>query len=157
MYTVDDIANWYIAKAHRSNVDLSPKKLQKLLYFSYAWVLVFYNKNHNELERKLFDNAIEAWVGGPTIPEIHRHYKGYGEDPITKTVTAKTLTEDVEDTLNQVWDIYGEYTGNQLASIAQQEEPWLNARGHAGPLDASHTPLDDQIIFAYYLNKYETE
>ena len=35
-YTVEEVAAWFLAHGNR---DISPKKLQKLVYYAYAWVL----------------------------------------------------------------------------------------------------------------------
>lgn len=154
-YNVFDVADWFIEKAQEDGGEISPKKLQKLLYYAYSWSLVFFNESSGNLSEKLFENNIEAWVHGPVIPEVYHEYKKYGYDPIVKDVKKPCFSEDTEDVLNQVWDIYGGYNGNQLESITHQEEPWIEARGDSKPLDASNVLLNDKTIFSYYLGELE--
>jgi uncharacterized phage-associated protein len=45
-------------------------KLHKLLYYAQAWHLVWEGE-------PLFPEQIEAWAGGPVIPELYKFHKGY--------------------------------------------------------------------------------
>ena len=67
MYNVFDVANWFISKG-----DISPKKLQKLVYYAYAWYLTFMNDSDNELNNRLFEDRAEAWIHGPVFPKLYR-------------------------------------------------------------------------------------
>ena len=40
MHTVYDVANWFLANVE----NVTNKKLQKLVYYAYAWFLVFNNE-----------------------------------------------------------------------------------------------------------------
>lgn len=71
MYTVFDIANWFL----RNIKDLTNKKFQKLVYYAYAWHLVFNNETEDENSVKLFENEFEAWVYGAVIPGLYDKYK----------------------------------------------------------------------------------
>lgn len=42
--TVFDVADWFLGKD-----SMSPKKLQKLVYYAYAWVLTLMNENEDDL------------------------------------------------------------------------------------------------------------
>ena len=66
--TVFDVADWFLGKD-----SMSPKKLQKIVYYAYAWVLTLMNESENDLDIKLFDSRIEAWVHGPVIPELYHN------------------------------------------------------------------------------------
>jgi len=59
----DLIADYFIYKGKEENKPITNKKLQKLLYYSQAWYLVFNKK-------PLFKDKIEAWVHGPAIRTI---------------------------------------------------------------------------------------
>lgn len=61
--------------------------------------------------------------------------------------------KDTLDTLNQVWEVYGKFNGNELESITHQEKPWIEARKGLLPLDRSSTTIDNRIIFEYYFNR----
>lgn len=53
--TVDEVINWLLLQQ-----SMTPKKLQKMLYYCYAWGLIFFNKDGSNIENKLFDAKFEA-------------------------------------------------------------------------------------------------
>lgn len=57
MYAVTDIVNFFLSRS-----SMSPKKLQKLLYYAYAWTLSLLNDKINEM--------VEA------IPSLHEYKNG---------------------------------------------------------------------------------
>lgn len=116
---------------------MTPKKLQKILYYTYAWGLVFFNDSSDSIDNKVFDGKFEAWVHGPVDNEVYAYYATYGYHEIEKISTEVTVkNKDALGLLNQVWSIYGSFDGNQLERLTHQEEPWINARGDAKPLDS---------------------
>lgn len=146
MYTVNDIADWFLGKD-----SMSPKKLQKLVYYAYAWVLTLMNENEDDLDVKLFDSRLEACIHGPLFPELYHKYKG--ESIIPQKSSVPRFDEDMEDIMEQVWDVYGIYTGNQLESITHKESPWIEARGNCPPAEACTNEITDKSIYRYYIER----
>lgn len=149
MNNVHDVANFYLSKA-----PMSPKKLQKILYYAYSWYLTLTNEDVRELDNKLFEERFEAWVHGPVIPEIYKKYRGYGSKDITES--EEIIGEFDTDTLgilNDVWEVYGHFNGNELESITHQEDPWLNARGNCSYFEISQRELSDEDIFKCYITR----
>lgn len=66
-YSIEEIKNWFLSKE-----SMTPKKLQKLLYYAYSWDMVFENEDIDNLDVFLFNEEFEAWVHGPVIPDIWR-------------------------------------------------------------------------------------
>ncbi|EGT1937145.1 DUF4065 domain-containing protein, partial [Listeria monocytogenes] len=96
MYTAKDLANWFLAKE-----SMTPKKLQKMLYYAYAWTLTLTNEKEDDLSNKLFPEKFEAWVHGPVIPEIYHEYKRYGYTNIPKQENTIDLdNKDIESILD---------------------------------------------------------
>ena len=143
---VFDVTDWVLGKD-----SMSPKKLQKLVYYAYAWVLTLMNENEDDLDVKLFDSRIEAWIHGPLIPELYHKYKG--ESIIPKKSNVPCFEEDIEDILEQVWEVYGIYTGNQLESITHNESPWIEARGNCPPAEACTNKITDKSIYRCYIER----
>ena len=54
--------------------EITPMKLQKPLYYSYAWQLV--------IGKKFFSASFEAWPYGPVDKEIYHTYKHFKKEPI---------------------------------------------------------------------------
>lgn len=161
-HTVDEVADWFLTQGA-----MSSKKLNKLVYYAYAWFLVLMNAPEDTTEdspypNRLFDpqgndgnNAIQAWVHGPTIPYLWEKYKAHGVLPIPQKEgnDAECFDSDTLDVLQQVWDVYGKYNGNELESIARQESPWQKARQGLEPYEAGTQPISDDNILAYYVPK----
>ena len=83
-YSVFDIANWFLNK-----MSVSPKKLQKLVYYSEAWSNALYD------EELISDTVFEAWAHGPVSPELYQKYKEYGwKDISANELEALTHQED---------------------------------------------------------------
>ena len=147
------IADWFLSKE-----SMSPKKIQKLVYYAYSWYLTLMNDCPEDLNNRLFDEKIKAWVHGPVIESIYQEYKGYKFYQIPKKeINESEYDEDTLDVLNQVWDVYGKFNANELESITHQEEPWIKARGDLSPLENGYNSIDDKVIFNYYLNQMEDD
>lgn len=147
-YTAQQVADWFLSKKG----EMSPKKIQKLVYYAYSWYLTIKNEPTQEIRNRLFDEKIEAWVHGPVVPILYKKYKihGYNDIPAPESEISFDFDEETEDILDQVYKIYGKYNGNELESITHQEEPWNAARVGYGPLDICNENIDDQIIIKYY-------
>jgi uncharacterized phage-associated protein len=150
-YDLQDVVNWFLAKE-----SMTPKKLQKILYYAYSWTLTMENEDVSELENKLFDEKFEAWVHGPVLREVYDRFRDYGYREIPKYEgPLTTFSEDVEEVLEDVWEDYGHYTGNELESITHQEDPWIKARDGYSALERCNVELTDEDIFNYYIQRVE--
>ena len=147
MYTVDNIADLFLSKE-----SISPKKLQKLVYYSYAWSIALLNDSPENIQFKLFESDVEAWVHGPVVPELYRKYKDFGwqEIPQVKDFDESIFASEILDILQQVWDVYGGFTGNQLEAISHKEMPWIEARKGIPVCMASSEIISDKNMFIYY-------
>ncbi|WP_440118497.1 Panacea domain-containing protein [Paenibacillus sp. QZ-Y1] len=146
-YSVDDVIKWFLSKE-----EMTPKKLQKILYYAYSWHLTFQNENVQDLRDRLFPDKFEAWVHGPVIREVYNKYRDKGSQAIPKfDGEAPNFDADTTDILNQVWGVYGGYNGNELESISHQESPWQNAREGYLPLDRCEVKISDKDIFECYV------
>ena len=144
---ITTVAKWFLHKESMSN-----KKLQKICYYAYAWFLVFFNdvesfsRNLNSLSRSGF----QAWVHGPVSPELYALYRGYGWNDIPSVETPPAFPEDVVDVFEQVWNIYGKFSADQLERLTHKELPWQDARKGLSPDEPSTQRMDDWVIFNYY-------
>lgn len=145
--TVNQVADFFLSKE-----SMSPKKLQKLVYYAYAWTLSLLNIDENSIEYTLFNEPIEAWVHGPVCPDLYFKFKSYGWGEIPKRDFKHRQLFSVEelDIMEQVWNVYGKFTGNELESITHQEEPWNNARKGLQPYEAGYSVINNKTIFKYY-------
>ncbi len=162
MYPSIAIANYFLDLADKNGEIITPLKLQKLVFIAHGWHLALYKE-------PLISERVEAWRWGPVISQLYHEFKHFGNQPITGRGTAihkisqnpfslQFITPEVDaddrktrEFLNEVWKIYGGYTGIQLANLTHEEEsPWHqvwhkeNRRAQRGAV------IDDQIIQNYY-------
>ena len=129
-----DIASYFI------NKDVSPLKLQKLLYYSQLW---FYVKNGEFL----FEEKIRAWIYGPVVYEVWDKFRYMKRsDLIPKNRANNTGTNAITPHLDEVWDAYGHLSGSQLVDLSHAELPWKNSR--KGLL--INQPSDNEVMINVY-------
>ena len=154
MYTWKGVADWILQNIN----NVTEKKLQRLMYFAYAWYLVFYNESANEIENRLFDEYFESWIHGPVLPALYQDIKEFHGDDIPKNYFKKYRERFSTDTLSlfgQIKKVYGAYNGNQLESIAHQEDPWIHARKGCSSSEICNNIITDEEIFTYYTKRIE--
>ncbi|MEH7503302.1 type II toxin-antitoxin system antitoxin SocA domain-containing protein [Neobacillus drentensis] len=150
-YQLVDVINWFLSKE-----SMSPKKLQKLLYYAYSWFLTLQNESSEDLENRLFVAEFEAWVHGPVIYSVYDQFREKGYRPIEQFQgNIPVFDAETTDILEQVWEEYGHFTGNELESITHQESPWIRAREGFSPLDRCDVAISDRDIFECYVERLE--
>lgn len=130
------VANWFIQKGIEDDHKTDQMKLNKLVYYAYAW----YAGNTKSV---LFDEDIEAWPHGPVVRELYVRFKGFEDLGISKTGNELTgePTEEIEDEyildlFEKVWACFREWSGMQMSvSSHKDNEPWdLVLQRHGGKL-----------------------
>ncbi len=87
---------------------MSTWKLQKLVYYSQAWHLVWD-------EEPLFEERIKAWANGPVVPALYRTYRGQFKVEVPRTGDPSNLTQSEIDSIDSVLGFYGKKTGHWLS------------------------------------------
>jgi len=142
-----------IAKYMLSKKALSPKQVQKILYYAYAIYLIKYNDEYNENNmNKLFNDKIEAWEHGPVIREVYDYLKYYGHSgDILRFINNEGLSDTkTENFINKILTVYGQYSGYELEKMTHNEEPWKFAF-----MQNKNEEITDKSIFDYYSKKYK--
>lgn len=140
------IAEYFIKKNGKDPKGLDNKKIQKLLYYAQAWNLVFNGK-------KIFPNKIEAWVHGPTVPEVYNTFRDFDFNHPHPEISEKDFnifTDKERKLLDTVWKVYGEYDSDYLEALTHSESPWREARKGLSPLDASKNVISEKRMKEYY-------
>ncbi|MDR3342200.1 MAG: DUF4065 domain-containing protein [Treponema sp.] len=122
MTSVFDVAN-YILQLGKENVvdgeyDLTPMKLQKLVYYCQGFHLALYDK-------PLFPETIEAWKHGPVCPPLYRALKPCGSALVFEIDAKDSLTEAEKQLVADVYWKYGQFATWKLRSMTHEEAPWL--------------------------------
>ena len=150
-YNVIDVASYIINYSNQINRPINNLKLQKLLYYVQAAVLV-------KVNHVCFDSKIIAWKFGPAVPEAYHYYAEYGRDDIPNQEDYKTIkldnktlrmsyTQPVEiDYMTQkiirsVVDSYSDITNPLwLSRKTCNEDPWkTTSLNHEITCDAMHS------------------
>lgn len=118
-------------------------KLQKLVYYSQAWSLVWD-------ERPMFKESIEAWANGPVSPRLyaaHRLQYVVHEIPAGRP---DRLDQDARETVDAVIDHYGDKDGAWLSALTHSEPPWVDARNGLAPGERSNHVISHASMAEYY-------
>ena len=154
MKTALEIANYFIEKSLDSGVELTPMKLNKLVYIAHGWYLGL-------SDRPLIGEAAQAWKYGPVIPSIYHRFKAYGGAQITSLEPANDLVtipevrdEELKAFLQRIWDVYGNLSGLQLSSLTHQEgTPWSVVREKFNSKDDGGAIIPNDLIKQHYKEK----
>lgn len=141
MHTIFDVAQWFLAKE-----SMTQKKLQILCYYAQAW---YFTLCHNG---PLFRNEFQAWVYGPTCPELHEKYSSYAffvSLPQCADNSA-SFSEKKLDILEAVWNTYGPLSEDELEMLIHREDPWIAARGDAKPWETCKNVISLESMKEYY-------
>ena len=142
-YSVFDVANWFLSKS-----EMTPKKLQKLCYYAQAWCYAL--KGY-----RLENTDFQAWVHGPVSPALWEKFKVFGYDTIRIKGSCIVPFEKEEiRLLEDVWDTYGEQTGNALEALTHRELPWMEARKGYRPDERCTVVISPATMASYYKSIY---
>ncbi|WP_312794545.1 type II toxin-antitoxin system antitoxin SocA domain-containing protein [Kocuria sp.] len=101
---------------------MDPVKLQKLLYYTQLTDLA-------SRDEPLFEAEIQAWRHGPVVREIYDgHARSSDKMDNWAGGNSARLSPVGWDVVRRVVDIYGSYSGWDLADMSHAESPWLEAR-----------------------------
>jgi uncharacterized phage-associated protein len=142
MARVIDVATYILKKTG----SIPAMKLQKLVYYSQAWALVWD-------ERPLFRARIEAWANGPVVPLLYQLHRGnfkvsadmFGGDPLA-------LTPFQQGTVNAVLKHYAHRSSAWLSDLTHAEPPWKEARAATGlkPGERGSVEITAAAMAEYY-------
>lgn len=124
---------------------LSTMKLQKLVYYSQAWSLVWDNDF-------LFPEEIQAWANGPVVPDLYRaHAPRYKINAnFFKSGDSSRLNDTQKQTINSVIEFYGDKTAQWLSDLTHSEEPWIKAREGLADGDRGNSEITQASMAEYY-------
>jgi len=138
------LANYLLDLAADDGIDVSPMKLQKLVYYCQGWYLAI-------TDEPLIDEQIEAWKFGPVVDSLFHEFKAYGRMPISSRATRFIQSDSSEDffgfcsivpaiddecddadeaetikqVVKRVWDVYKAYSAERLSNMTHQAGgPW---------------------------------
>src|SRR3954467_14546921 len=103
MATAHDVAAYIL----RKQGEMTAMKLQKLVYYSQAWSLVWD-------EEPLFKEPIQAWANGPVVPALYQVHRGMFKVAEWTKGDPEALTAEQRQTIDAVLDYYARKSSQWL-------------------------------------------
>jgi len=130
MVTALNVANNILQRAFADDINVTPMKLQKLIYCIYKEYL-------KKTGYSLFEEDFEAWKYGPVIPSVYQMFKDRGSNRINNYADAnkgiyKAVNENnkapFKQIVDKIWSIYKDYNGIVISSFTYgKNTAWRNA------------------------------
>ena len=117
MANVFDVAKYILEKKG----PMTTMKLQKLVYYSQAWSVVWD-------EKPIFEEKIQAWASGPVVRELYDEHKGVFQISGLEKGNTDNLKLEEKETIDAVLQAYGDKPAQWLSDLTHMEKPWNEAR-----------------------------
>jgi uncharacterized phage-associated protein len=139
MASAHDVAAYILGKLGM----MTAMKLQKLVYYSQAWSLVWD-------ERPLFRERIEAWANGPVLPALYDKHRGQFQVRTWSNGDPAALTRTQRETVDAVLEFYGKKSSQWLSDLTHREAPWVTARIGLAPGERGTRVISLASMHEYY-------
>jgi uncharacterized phage-associated protein len=139
--TVYSVAKYIVSQC----APMSPMKLQKLVYYSQAWHLVWD-------DCPLIEEEFEGWAQGPVCRELWEHHRGMIslEKNFLSEIQSQPLSDIEKETIDIVLEAYGKLEGWQLSEMTHRERPWLKARTGIASGEIGNVVISKVSMKEYY-------
>ncbi|WP_205661388.1 Panacea domain-containing protein [Paramylibacter kogurei] len=117
---------------------MTSMKLQKLVYYSQAWTIVW-------ADDVLFIDPIEAWDNGPVVRDLWVANKGTFRISEIPDGDSDKLSPEQKLNIDSVLNFYGDKDAQWLSDLTHMERPWREAFEQG-----RNTQLDLETISEYY-------
>lgn len=134
MPTALDVAQ-YILEKHGA---MTVMKLQKLVYYSQAWSIVWDDD-------VLFRQKIEAWDNGPVVRCLWEATRGNFRVDYVPNGNSCYVTSCQRKTIGKVLDFYGSRDAQWLSDLTHMEDPWRNAYN-----EGQNAEITPEALSEYY-------
>ena len=141
MANVFDVADYILKECG----EMPALKLQKLVYYSQAWSLVWD-------EAPLFEEDIEAWANGPVVRALYAKHRlnFFANRTMFESGDYNKLTDDQRETIAAVIHYYGDKPSQWLSDLTHMEDPWVHAREGLAPGERGHKVINHAAMAEYY-------
>jgi uncharacterized phage-associated protein len=105
----------------QTECDITPLKLQKLLYYAEGLSLALRAKS-------LFSEPILAWRYGPVVRDVYKEYEYAGRNsiPCIADIDESNIPEDEFNIIKTAMQFYGGYSAERLVQMTHGEFPYIN-------------------------------
>lgn len=127
----------------RERGPMTAMKLQKLVYYSQAWSLVWD-------EEPLFSEDIQAWANGPVVSELFNAHRGLFKVHSIPGGNPDNISPTQAETIQSVLGYYGDKSSQWLSDLTHMEDPWKHARGNCPDGAFCRTVIPHSTLAEYY-------
>ncbi|WP_181350472.1 Panacea domain-containing protein [Thalassobacillus sp. CUG 92003] len=141
-----EVASYFLSKSEPgSPTEITPLKLQKLVYYAQAWHLAL-------TDGEIVDCDFEAWIHGPVCRELYSEYRHHGFDVIPKPLFSDNtrVNGKSKQLLDKVWNLYGDKSPKHLEQLTHREKPWKEARKGKEPHERASNNISNDTMREYY-------
>ena len=135
--------NSLLVESCKKGYDVTPLRLQKLLYLNYG----MYLQTHDHFLPHLH---FQAWRYGPVVREIYDYYKVFGSSPITKKVAGidsgvyPRLIDD--QTIQLTVNKYAGMDAFELVALTHRREgAWYKAFAKKVGAEIEHSDIKEEF------------
>lgn len=100
---------------------MTTMKLQKLVYYSQVWSVVWDDD-------VIFREPLQAWDNGPVVRELWEATRGRFRIEHVPGGNLDQIGAEARATIDQVLDTYGDKDAQWLSDLTHMEAPWREAR-----------------------------
>lgn len=136
-----------------ARADLSPMKVQKLLFFLNGWHLAVEGS-------AAIDTPFEAWPYGPVVPAIYHELKEFRGQPVSKYIkdpawdrseakayVVNQTCKSFYEVLDLTWEKYIGFSALQLSAMTHDDgTPWAITSSAGGG------PISDAVTKDYFVS-----
>ena len=153
MTTAKELARYIISeikkrmgRSYLEEFDVTPLKLQKLLYYVQGYSLALTGK-------PAFSDKIEAWQYGPVMDSVYQEYKKYSRNIIPyEEIKGTELTDDtLSEIVRLVLSDKLRYSGEALARATHGEAPWHDSYKGA----YTNAEIPERAMKEYFAGEFE--
>lgn len=141
MSNVFDVADYILKQCGK----IPALKLQKLVYYSQVWSLVWD-------DAPLFSEEIEAWANGPVVRSLYAHHRQnyFAFRDQLGDANYRSLSNTQRETVDAVLHFYGDKPSQWLSDLTHMEDPWIDARKGLNPGERGSKVITQAAMVEYY-------
>ncbi len=115
-----DLANFILSLDQSEEADITPMKLQKLIYFAHGYHLAVFGN-------PLISETFEAWKHGPVVKGVYESFSSVGNKHIKYNGGSPKLKLDKNSVqlIGDVFKVYNQFSAGQLSKVTHLKgTPW---------------------------------
>lgn len=162
--TAIDLSFIIIAYLNEKGDPVTNKKLQKLLYFTNAWHLAYFDYS------LIKDEESQAWRFGPVYTtsyhkfkaakfepiNLKKHYKKFKDSPkelYNYFFSENKINNDQQNLIKTILFKYSGFSAYELEVISHNDPPWIQSRKGCGEFENCTNSISNKVISQAYKSK----